>query len=364
MTAHARTRSLLAAAAVAALAAPLAVAVIAAPADAAGNVGPRKHEVTIYKVEKHVDLSGEYPDDTLDTVVSCDNGDIALDGMWRVDHVDQYNPDPDDDENDSDVGTYNDERDVHALASYPDASFDNDWHFSLENDAWGNAQVKLFVTCIQGRTAANQQHDHGIVVGNVLTQAYHASTAGTTDFVDSHVFNKTCPAGQYLVAPGFSFTGNDVGRLVGSWPQTSGRSWSWQFVHLVGDATPEVTVYGRCLSKRVQAANPPGEPKNHQHVIAMSIEPNGWPGYLRTLSWWQTKQERTFTCDQDKPGYYGRKAAVGAFWIDNPWDVWFLGMDPRPKTRAFSFWNGAGGSPDVHLGALCVNSRTGKQVKP
>lgn len=57
----------------------------------------------MYKVEAHVDPSGEFPDNSLHTHLSCDVRDYALDGMRRVDHVDQANPD---------LGIVGDERDV------------------------------------------------------------------------------------------------------------------------------------------------------------------------------------------------------------------------------------------------------------
>ena len=84
MTARNRSRPFLVGAAIVALLAPLA-AVLSLSSPASAAVGPRPHEVYMYKVEKHVDLSGEYPDNYLHDHLNCnDPGDIALDGMWRV----------------------------------------------------------------------------------------------------------------------------------------------------------------------------------------------------------------------------------------------------------------------------------------
>ena len=109
-----------------------------------GEPGVRRARQTarvyMYKVEKHVDLSGEFPDQNLHEHVYCNPGDIALDGMWRVDHVDQASP-PD---------TYGDERDVSVLASYGDDIDRTKWHFRMTNFADGDAQIKLFATCIRG----------------------------------------------------------------------------------------------------------------------------------------------------------------------------------------------------------------------
>ena len=57
------------------------------------------------------------------------------------------------------------------------------------------------------------------------------------------------------------------------------------------------------------------------------------------------------------------KAMVGAFWINDPHYVWFMGMDPRPKQRSYKFWREPGGDSGVYLAALCIKVRTGKQIK-
>ncbi len=55
---------------------------------------------------------------------------------------------------------------------------------------------------------------------------------------------------------------------------------------------------------------------------------------------------------------------VAGFWIDDPGHTFFLGMDPRPKSRAYRFWYDNSGANSVYLGALCIRSRTDKQIKP
>ena len=93
------------AAATVALVAPLAVvATTLVSAEAAPPV-KHKHEVTMYKVEKHLTLSGvgsQAVGDSGTQSLSCDAGDYVLDGMWMVSHVDQYNPDPPDPDDDPD----------------------------------------------------------------------------------------------------------------------------------------------------------------------------------------------------------------------------------------------------------------------
>jgi hypothetical protein len=52
------------------------------------------------------------------------------------------------------------------------------------------------------------------------------------------------------------------------------------------------------------------------------------------------------------------KALVAGWWLHNPDFTWYMGMDPRPKTRAYRFLNSHGASEDVDLAALCFNYRT------
>jgi hypothetical protein len=357
MTARTRTRTILAATAAAALAAPLALAALTVgAADAAGNVGPRLHEVTMYKVEMQLDLSGEYPDSDAHEHLYCNNGDIALDGMWRVDHVDQYNPDDDDPDDPSTA--YNDERDVVVYASYPDTVDSRKWHFRLENFALGNAQVKLFITCIRGATEASANHQHDIDVSAVYTDPSHHALADGNQQFD---FNGTCDPGYYAVAPGFNFKNDEYNRIYRSWPNTGGRGWTWAFT--VSDPNPDVDVYLRCLRKKVVAEFGPGASKKHSHTIPMAFKP-GLGGDAQTVWGPHQSVERRFTCDQSDGRYAAYKAMVGGFAIADPDHVWFLGMDPRPKQRAYRFWYDNAGSNQIYLGALCIRARTAKQIKP
>lgn len=352
MTARIRSRKFLVVAASAALAAPLAiVAALGSPASAA--VGPRLHEVYMYKVEKQVDL-GEFPDGDTHDHLYCNDGDIALDGMWRVDHVDQYDPsdaDPDD------PVTYNDERDVVVYASYPDGADDRKWHFRLENLAQGSAQVKLFITCVRGHTEATANHAHDVVISQVYTDSSHnALVAGANEFD----FNGTCDPGYYAAAPGFNFKNDEYNQIFRSWPITGARSWHWAFK--VTDPNPDLDVYVRCLRKKVSSEFGPGASKKHTHQIPMTFRP-GLGGFSTTVAPQDRSVERRFDCDQGAGDYHNYKAMVGAFWIEDPFHTWFLGMDPRPKQRAFRFlWDG-GGSNQIYLGALCVRARTAKQIR-
>ena len=110
MTARNRSRPFLVGAAIVALLAPLA-AVLSLSSPASAAVGPRPHEVYMYKVEKHVDLSGEYPDNYLHEHLYCNDRRLRPRRHVARDHVDQANPQ---------LNTYGDERDVVFYASYGD----------------------------------------------------------------------------------------------------------------------------------------------------------------------------------------------------------------------------------------------------
>jgi hypothetical protein len=357
MTARTRSRTFLVGAAVAALAAPLAAIALSAPAEAKGNVGPRKHEVTMYKVEKHVDLSGEYPDNYVSTSLSCSTGDIVLDGMWRVDHVDQVNT-SDVDPDDPSSSFYGDERDVVVYASYPDSVDSRKWNFRLEDVSEGNAQVKLFVTCIKGATEATANHKHGIEVSGVFSNPTSDNFGVGHNPLD---FGSSCAPGYFAVAPGFNFVDDDDNRLFRSWPTSTFRGWQWAFT--VAAPHPNVDVYLKCINKKVVQALGPGASKKHSHKIPMAFKP-GYAGFATSVWGPHAAIERTYSCDQDDSRYHAYKAMVGGFWIDDPDHTWFLGMDPRPKSRAYRFWYDNAGSNSVYLGALCIKSRTDKQIKP
>lgn len=347
MTARNRSRTFLVGAAVAALFAPLAlVAALANPASAAPG---KPHEVYMYKVEQHVDLSGEFPDQFVHTHVYCNPGDLALDGMWRVDHVDQANP-PD---------TVGDERDVYVHASYGDDVDRSKWHFRLTNFADGDAQIKLFVTCIRGYVEQAYGHTHQVVLSSRNDDLSHtgggALAAGSQSF--THSF--TCPTGTVAVAPGFNFLNNERAHIFRSWPTADFRGWQWAF--LVEDPNTEVTVYLSCL----QIKTGPGGNGPHAHNLQWAWRPNGFAGDHQSLDVVGT-QERRINCDDGADGKFFQdyKAMVGAFWINDPFHVWFLGMDPRPKQRSYKFWWDGSGDNNIYLGALCIRARTGKQVAP
>ncbi|WP_296605898.1 hypothetical protein [Nocardioides sp.] len=371
MTAQHRFRI---AAAVGALVAPLAlVATSVAPADAAG--AKHKHDVYIYKAEKNLKLKGVGTDTVGDTTMptlSCNSGDVVLDGMWVVKHVDQYQPpqaDPDEDPDfpstDTTGGIYNDERDVHVVASYPDQVDSRKWNFQIENRAYGDAQVKLYVTCIRGYTEYTNSHRHQVKVTNATPIATstidHPSWPGSRSYYEWGGAPCASAAGvntEYFVAPGFKLDSAATDhRLVGSYPKygSNGLAWTWEFG---GTGLTSGTFYGKCISRKVLSG------ASHVHALGMAHMPSSNPtaGHLTSIPAGDP-YEVQYSCDQDNDSWSGYKAAVGWFWMGNYWQHnWFLGMEPRPKTRAYSFWNGGAASASVTIGTLCINSRTANPI--
>ena len=67
----------------------------------------------------------------------------------------------------------------------------------------------------------------------------------------------------------------------------------------------------------------------------------------------------SYSCDTDYESYSGYKAMVGWFYMTDWWEHnWYYGMEPRPKTRVWQFWNGHAAPAKVNVGVLCINSRT------
>lgn len=344
-----KSRSALVSAAAAALLIPLFASLAgAAPASA---TSPRPHDVVMYKVEKQVDLSGEYPDNTIDTTLACSGGDYVLQGMWRVDHVDQVAP----------PLITGDERDVYVTGSYGDVADSSQWHFQMTNYADGDAQVKLFLTCLRGQVQQAFGHTHGIVLGKQQVDAsLKLSGAGYKQYKAA----TTCPAGQLVVAPGFKLSDQvHKVRLAESWYGVQYLGWTWGFWTEQPAPTLGVSLTMRCLQVKTDKAGT----GPHAHNLMWAGRPNPDASIPNQALSVVGAQERRLSCDDGTDGKYYQdyKAEVASFKLDYPDHAWFLGMDPRPKTRAYKFWwDGTGGTSAAYLGLMCVRTQTGKQVAP
>ena len=291
------------------------------------------HFTKVYKIEKQLDLNGHQ---SAHEHLYCEAGDYAIDGMWRVDNVDQANPQ---------IGIFGDMRDITVTRSYSDLQQGGDrtkWHFELTNNADGRAQIKLFATCLGGKTVENS-HQHTIKVRPLKTTAWFPGS----DFSSASL--NCIPGKEVAVGPGFKLlTGGDVWEKSFYPGNPLGSSWNWNFV-VSTPSSIEVSVL--CLRLRT------GWTWGHAHNLHVYLKPGFWPLGARTLVKDKVQEQRV-AC------YDGSRAIVGALGIAPSYhgQIHFLGMDPRPKSRALKFWNTDPlNDLPIYLATLCLDIRTGPQ---
>ena len=301
------------------------------------------HDLQLYKVEKHVDLDSD--DKTFE--LGCLNGDYVLDGMWRIDHADQ----DDDDLALSSLARSTDVLEARAIDT-------STYRFHFVKWAIGRVQAKLFVTCI-GQQTAPDGHQHPIKISDFKTMPWQQWDNQVLTFdgdydLGNGVTEYACPAGWWAVTPGFVFTSPTsmesepgFGRVFQSrYSDYRMRSWSWGFQF--GPSGGEVDTSLRCLRMRVD-----GNVGERHRLIAK----------YKQYSFGPKKHKVTVgqaTCSD----HY--KALVSGFAIDltgpglnDPATTqWYLGMDPRLKTRAFTVLNSGTDQESVDTRTLCLNDRT------
>lgn len=298
----------------------LAFAFAAAPAHAGGS-----HLLKLYKVEQHIDLEGE--DGFYD--LSCNGTDIAVDGMYRIDQVDQ----------DNEFTRMELLRSVWQTGVYPTS--DSTYRFMFTPTLGGDVQVKLWLTCL-GRLsepAKGHQHTWSLTGQNLdsnsgLAAGSHALTHGVA----------ACAATEIAVQPGWRLDSPSGGQIVPfrSWPTPDFRNWTFAFLL---SQTSNVTLYRSCLSLRSSLVN------GHRHRIVDAFRPS-FGGSNRLLPISDNRRDQDLHCGD----HY--KAMVGGWWIDDPFNTWWFGMEPRPKTRTFWFGHEGAGSNSVYIGAHCFKVRT------
>lgn len=354
---------------IAAIAVTLALPYAAAASHDDGNFdqaplrAEKRHFLKMYKVEKHLSLqSGEDGNDyyhqssdpSKDTHVYCNPGDIAIDGMWRIDSVDQ-----------DEHGVQN-LTDVNIYKSYADANDHSKWHFEIYNNSEGQAQVKLFATCLGKKTAENG-HQHEWVLLNNPGHFYDAPSEVALGWTGSlNTSTSRCPSGYIAVAPGFGWVPaggvdpSSYGELVRSHPwDTALDAWNWNFY--VYDAGA-VHLSLKCLKVKSTSAS------GHHHELLTKWRTDytapGPPTLVGFLEWVKGNKVETKTV-----GCWSHSKAMlhsfNAFDFEHPENghrVWFLGMDPRPKKRAYKFWNKHHADQPVRVGAVCWNDRTGRKI--
>ena len=320
------------------LAAALTVAAVLAPSAMAG----KSHLLSVYKVEKHIDVEGEDGSYT----ISCKPTDIALDGMWRVDNVDQDNDyqDPDWPGAPTNISINKSVRPVSAIATAAGT-----FTFKFTPLGGGDAQIKLFLTCLPN-PLVGVDHTHSWTVSALNTVA-PVGAASPNPVIGTPSATATCPgANDILVAPGFNVLAGDPD-LVRSYWNGGGtpnlKSWQWWWYDSDEAA---IDHYYRCLSTR---SGPASSGPAHTHRIVTSFKTS-----TSLVPAEQTK-ELQLSCGELYKGVLGGFDLLGpagnfASWVK----IYYLGMDPRPKTRAWKFVNLAGTPQQVRLGLLCFKDRT------
>ncbi|HEU4655947.1 MAG TPA: hypothetical protein VFR97_00395 [Capillimicrobium sp.] len=305
------------------------------PASASAETAT-KHHLEMYKAEQHITLP-EY--DTNTYTLACPGNDLAADGMWRIDEVGPYNAQlADDDEAPWTVATG-----VSVIAAYPSAS--DTYTFTFRNNTSSNAQLKIFVTCLGDKTAADT-HSHDMVASPIATQGYNYAVEDEYTTAPNDPVH--CASGQFFISPGFKVNSGEA-YLFASKPETNLYEWTYGFY--VSKPATSLNVYGRCLENFTDYVN--GFPKNHRHKIY---------GYLKTTAQHFDKGngvwEHQIECGEHQKGL------VGGFDVFDPSFTWnshswyWLGMDPRIKTRAFRTMGTGSGGGSYYL--VCFNDRTSR----
>lgn len=294
------------------------------PAAASAAGGPA-HDLKLYKVEQQVSVqaAGVLAD------VSCEAGDHALDGMWRVDSVDGASPTA-----------------IAVPEAFPDPADAATYRFRFTKAVPGQTQLKVFVTCLGGSTApGGPGHGHGFTVSPVRTASFAGGPGVGAGFQPAP---NACATGQLAVSPGYAFS-TGGGHVVGSRPSLPNeadplRNWAMAFWL---DAPSTWTTSFRCLTLKSSTTN------GHAHKAFAKLV--GFPQVPAAIGPGETTELQT-SCDEQA------KALVGAF-DTFPWFAeqdWFLGMDPRIKTRAYRFHNAGAAPMLVWTGAVCLKDRTSK----
>jgi hypothetical protein len=281
------------------------------------------HDLRLYKAERQVSVTAA---DTL-ADVSCESGDYALDGMWRVDSVDGGPL--------SSVGVLEARSDAADAATY---------RFHFTKSVAGQAQLKVMVTCL-GATTAQSDHQHAFTLSARRDASFSGGPGVGAGF---HPGANACASGQIAVSPGYTFSSGS-GHVVGSrqsLPNESDPARNWAMAFWLDGASTWTTSF-RCLTLKSSTTN------GHWHKIQPSLI--GFPQAPATVGAGEVTELQVH-CGETAKGL------VGAF-DTFPWFAeqdWFLGMDPRIKTRAYKFFNSGASPMLVWTGLTCFKDRTSK----
>jgi hypothetical protein len=363
-----------------------ALMVLPAPASA----GDHSHLLKIYRVEQHLTLGGAkklYE-------VKCHTGDFAIQGMWRVDNVDQ-------DDDLSFFETYTHENaspaadsewltavDVLTSMNKSSSGFkagagandnhQNTWQFRFSKNAAGDVQMKLTLLCLGRRTEVNG-HRHNWWLGGRQSGGTIEATPGDGQWKTGELEMtpashpgacQTAGRPQVLVAPGFDQYGTSgsitpygpwAHIYTNHWRMNGGnvdyRRWHWGFLVKDHDTATNpggevaVQTYYHCL--HLKSFDDPA--LDHTHSIRRAFKKTSPNLPAQNMVKPQFREEQLHCGSLYKGVLGGFKIDPGhafAHW------VWYFGEDPRPKTRAFRFLNTTNSTRQVHLGLMCFHNRT------
>jgi uncharacterized repeat protein (TIGR01451 family)/fimbrial isopeptide formation D2 family protein len=269
---------------------------------------PHSHQLTVSKVEQYVTLQAGQST-TAD--LACAGNGYLSDGSAEIMHVDQGTGSPAD-----------------VLVNRASTLTPNSYRFALTNSTTGQAQVKLFGTCLPHDTEVTEGHTHGLDVGTAKTLDTGAMTVGR------HSFTIPVGATSTAIAPGIELQSGNA-RLVGSEPVAGG----WKLT--VEALTPaRATLSLRELGDKTLAS----APSSHQHGLTFQH-------VVRTVSVPDGESVQRVTCPD------GSKGIVATY--DLPVGVVLLGHEPQPINRDFRLLNTTGHPVDVMLDLECLAIRTG-----
>ena len=272
------------------------------------TIPSHEHQLTVSKVEQYLTIDDS---DIVTADLSCPANGYLSDGSVEVLHVDQ------------DSGSPTDVQVLRASSLTP-----NSYRFTIINNTEGQAQVKLFGTCLPHDTEVAAGHAHGLDVGGLNTLDTGLMAPGR------HSFVVPVSAGHHAISPGIAVVTGDA-RLVGSEPASGG----WRFT--VESTEPsQATLSVRELGDSTL----PAPPSQHRHAL-------DFRHVVRTISLPPGESVQRVTCPD------GYKGVVGTY--DLPPGVYSLGNEPQPINRDFRLLNTTGVYVAVTLDLECVGVRTG-----
>jgi len=320
-----------------------ALVALALPGSASAS---RAHLLKLYKVEQHVDLMGQDGD----YQVQCPNNDLALQGMWRVDNVEQDN----DYINDGGPGGSWGRPDWDVLRSVRPvkaaAIDDSTYDFVFTPLAGGEVQLKLWVTCLGWKSETVNSH----YVSWQISNPYTTTVTLTNPTAKVQQTSSNCPSGYIAVQPGFEFTTGDAD-VTESDSANSNKAWTWSLDNGLWDTTTNTVVakFTRsCLELRSQAAS---DGSGHKHRIVVQKANAFAPSTVLASGTSEVQAQ----CGQLYKGMLGGWDYSSFGGTDYSTQLFFLGMDPRIKIRAFKWINnGAAVNTSDVVSLLCFKDKT------